>query len=85
MTTALRPAALSALREGRVQLIYVRADEQNDIQAVVARVTGHYGLYVVDLVDGEWTCLCRGWMDGSRRPCAHIHAVQLVTTYEGAS
>jgi hypothetical protein len=85
-TTAppLRRAALSILREGRLTLLGVETDRDDGYRPlrILGRVVGHNGTYAVDWFapsDG-WTCTCRPWISGDRRPCAHILATQLVTT-----
>jgi predicted nucleic acid-binding Zn finger protein len=83
-TRALRPAALSILREGRLRLLDVRtdADQSYRLVKVAGRVAGHHGTYVVDYLrdeSPEWTCTCTPWLRGGRWPCAHIVATQLVT------
>lgn len=75
----LRPAALSILREGRLQLTQVTTDDLGNPQRIVGVIHGHSGVHAVDWMDRDWSCTCGPWMRGQRRPCAHIHAVQLVT------
>ncbi|MDQ6875412.1 MAG: SWIM zinc finger domain-containing protein [Actinomycetota bacterium] len=80
---SIRTGALSILREGRLTLLNVDTDSDREYRPlrIVGRVEGHHGIYAVDywLKTRAWMCTCKPHMDGSRDPCAHILAVQLVT------
>lgn len=75
---ALRPKALSVLREGRLTLLRVDCvKSSHEVDQVIARVqSSRQGgpAYCVDFLDGVWTCTCR--LGGG---CGHVAAVQLVT------
>ncbi len=77
----LRRKALSILREGRLQLLHVRSEQDRLPHEVVARVLSSRpggSVYVVDLLDGVWTCTCLSWQAPG---CAHRLAAQIVTGY----
>jgi hypothetical protein len=81
VTYDTRKGALSVLREGRLSLLHVVTDYEQEFKLITAvgRVQGHRGIYVIDYDGDAWTCTCGPHMRGERPRCAHIHAVQLVT------
>lgn len=81
----MRSKALACLREGRVTVLGVKLDAAWHPVAVVARVRSSRDQhpYRVLLRMGMWSCDCR---DGQHdQPCAHVAAVQLVTTQDVAA
>lgn len=81
--SALRPKALSVLREGRLEIRHSACRRYGHVvDEVVARVaSSRQGgpAYAVDFLDGVWTCTCR-----QETGCAHIAAVQLTTGHAPA-
>jgi hypothetical protein len=84
--TDVRAQALSCLRDGRVQIVHARCIKvaggpPDEVIAKVASARPDSNrVYVVDHMDGLWTCTCR-LLEG----CAHIAAVQLVTGHRSAA
>ncbi len=77
----LRPRVLGYLRDGAVSVFHARSPRDGTPpHEVIARVQGHNGKYIVDFLDGSWSCTCREWSPDSG--CAHIAAAQLVTGHE---
>lgn len=78
----MRQRALGILREGRCSVVRAVDDEFHVPQRVMAIVRSsrpNHSPYAVELLrDGSWTCTCHAGMRDE--PCAHVHAVQLVTT-----
>lgn len=82
---ALRPKALSCLREGRVTVLGVKLDGGWRPVGVVARVRssrGEHRPYRVQYRAGQWTCTCA--LGERNEPCPHATAVALVTIPEAS-
>lgn len=81
-TDPLRAKTLTCLREGRVSVKRAVSDRDTlavlEVMAVVASSRERVGPHIVDLRQGAWTCTCPTWSSGDG--CAHLAAVQLVTT-----
>ncbi len=78
---ARRRKALAVVRESRLTLLHVHADERFEVQEVVARVRSSRAggaTYAVDYLDGTWTCTCR-----AGGGCPHDLAARLVTGHAG--
>jgi hypothetical protein len=70
----VRSRALGYLRDGAVAVFHARSPRDGTPpHELVAKVEGHHGRYIVDFLDGTWTCTC------CKPACAHLAAVQLVT------
>lgn len=77
----IRAKALNYLRDGAVSVFHARSPRDGTPpHEVIARVEGHNGRYVVDYLDGTWSCTCP---EGTG--CAHVAAVQLVTGHRSAA
>jgi hypothetical protein len=79
----LRRKALSCLREGRVSVWHAESDAFEPAPGIVkvfATVLSSRDRhpYNVEYNSRKWSCECREGRRGL--PCAHVHAVQLVTT-----
>jgi hypothetical protein len=81
----MRSRALACLRSGRVTVYGVKLDDAWKPIVVLARVRSSRDRhpYRVQFRDGDWSCDCREGLHGE--PCAHVAAVQLVTTEAAAA
>lgn len=77
----LRPKAMAALRDGRVNIVRARCRDTElapfEVVALVRSSRDIEQKYAVDLFNGEWSCV--GRFAACPQPCAHVAAVQLVT------
>lgn len=77
---AIRRKALAILREGRVTVLTAKSDPVTlTVTGAMIRVIGTRSTYVVDYIDGQWTCTCNRGQAGVR--CGHILAGQLITAH----
>jgi len=82
---SVRSKALACLREGRVTVYGIKLDDEWRPTVVLARVLSSRDRhpYRVQFRDDAWSCDCREGQRGE--PCAHVAAVELVTTRGAAA